>query len=888
MDLVKLCLSPLCSCMQSPVVRQDMSHVFSTKEKIDDLKNAMEQLLAKRNDIQRELDDPQNKGKLLRDELQLWLRNVGEKENKVERLLDEYHKSNCVAGSCSLNCFSRYKISIDANKLKEEINQLTTKQPEIKFTDIPPPKPVPESYRTVGKKISSNLDMARSYLADEAVGMIGIWGMGGVGKTTLLKKINKSLLDDANMGFNHVLFIEASKDIQLEELRKQITESLQLQGAGKNDTLNVLKISNFVLLLDNIWEEVDLIDLGIPHPYSDDNSTKQYKHKVIFTTRSEDVCAKMGAGENTIKVECLQSDEAWDLFKDNVNLAVIESDEKFKEIAWQVMEKCGGLPLALKVVGKAMSNKKTVQNWVVVLNKLEQSDTQVVQGVQESLFPFLKLSYDNLTDYFKQCFLSICMLRGQHKHNILEFLMGLGLIRDFDNFQEAYGTGENILKVLEESCLLSSDDDVVSLHDVIYEMAVWIASDSGRNMNKWIVKTYDWFPVELPAINTENWRFAKRVIISGKVELLPILSHQCSDLLCLMIQFNSWFKNIPEGFFRQMPNLTYLDLQNTGIEELPKGIKCLVNLQSLNISSTNISSLPKELVHLMKLQYLICGYLNGLGKVEENLMSRLQNLKIMDVFPSGWVDLKELKKLKIHVKAIGMRVVSKEVLQQLSCFPTMRLCLYNLDIISLSFDTLSCKNHGFLQELRIESCPQLKELVMDGSRSHLNYLSILNVKKLQNIFWKDLSPREFFHVLKMLLISRCNLDNLAWVLHLPCLSWLEIKDCAEIETLFYIEEEREIQQQEVSEHRPTFPALKFLIIKKLPKLVSISNFALDFPQLSLLHVGECLNLKKLPFKSGINNNQRIIDIDCEREWWESLEWDDATIPSHLRPRLLLG
>ncbi|XP_039116586.1 uncharacterized protein LOC120252479 [Dioscorea cayenensis subsp. rotundata] len=49
-------------------------------------------------------------------------------------------------------------------------------------------------------------------------------------------------------------------------------------------------------------------------------------------------------------------------------------------------------------------------------------------------------------------------------------------------------------------------------------------------------------------------------------------------------------------------------------------------------------------------------------------------------------------------------------------------------------------------------------------------------------------------------------------------------------------------------------------------------------------VRQCLNLKKLPFKSGINNNSQRILIDCKREWWESLEWDDATIPSNLRPR----
>ncbi|XP_039118508.1 probable disease resistance protein At1g52660 [Dioscorea cayenensis subsp. rotundata] len=161
--------------------------------------------------------------------------------------------------------------------LLNEINELKEEQLQVSFVEEQPPIPVPASLKVVGRRIGSNLDVTCSYLADETVGMVGIWGMGGV---------------------------------------------------------------------DDIWAVVDLVELGIPHPRSNDKSTKQYKGKVIFTTRSEELCTKMRADEK-IKVECLEPQEAWDLFKENVNLDVIASDVRMKEIARKVMNECSGLPLTL-------------------------------------------------------------------------------------------------------------------------------------------------------------------------------------------------------------------------------------------------------------------------------------------------------------------------------------------------------------------------------------------------------------------------------------------------------------------------------------------------------------------------------------------------------------
>lgn len=124
---------------------------------------------------------------------------------------------------------------------------------------------------------------------------------------------------------------------------------------------------------------------------------------------------------------------------------------------------------------------------------------------------------------------------------------------------------------------------------------------------------------------------------------------------------------------------------------------------------------------------------------------------------------------------------------------------------------------------------------MNGNETHLSNLRICDVKNLQDIIWRDISPPKFFPMLKTLVIYNCNLANFAWVLHLPCLFYLNIRDCEMVQTLFYFEE-REIQP--VLEG-PMFPALQYLYLSYLPNLASISNFALDFPRLSRLALHEC-------------------------------------------------
>ncbi|KHG29446.1 hypothetical protein F383_11806 [Gossypium arboreum] len=132
------------------------------------------------------------------------------------------------------------------------------------------------------------------------------------------------------------------------------------------DIYRVLRYKKFVVLLDDLWERVDLNQVGIPKP------SKRNGSKLIFTTRSLAVCGEMEARKK-IKVECLKSEEAWKLFQDKVGDETLNSHPDIRELAKQVAKRCGGLPLALITMGRAMACKTTSVEWNYAIKKLKRS-----------------------------------------------------------------------------------------------------------------------------------------------------------------------------------------------------------------------------------------------------------------------------------------------------------------------------------------------------------------------------------------------------------------------------------------------------------------------------------------------------------------------------------
>ncbi|KDP37135.1 hypothetical protein JCGZ_06191 [Jatropha curcas] len=221
-------------------------------------------------------------------------------------------------------------------------------------------------------------DIWRWLTQDEQLGTVGIYGMGGVGKTTLLNQINNRFASTTH-NFDVVIWVVVSKDLKPDKIQEDIWKKIGFfdeMWAKKNpsekaeDIFYILSRKKFVLFLDDVWQKVDLKDIGVPLP------KRQHGSRIVFTTRSYKICRQMEA-EKMMKVKPLNQRESWTLFQEKVG----NIPPNILPLAEDVVEECGGLPLALITIGHAMAGKDALQEWEHALEVLR-SYASSLQGME--------------------------------------------------------------------------------------------------------------------------------------------------------------------------------------------------------------------------------------------------------------------------------------------------------------------------------------------------------------------------------------------------------------------------------------------------------------------------------------------------------------------------
>ncbi|KAB2079884.1 hypothetical protein ES319_A05G032500v1 [Gossypium barbadense] len=808
------------------------SRVINLDRSMHSLTAELNELMDKRDDLTTRLERAELDGSRRTNEVQRWLARVEVIEAEAASIMENFGQ--------------RYS----ELKGKGNFERLVTE---------PRPAPVEEKPCKPAIGIGVMLDKVWEFLEEEKVGIIALYGMGGVGKTTLLKTINNAFLS-SDHNFDVVIWVLVSKEFVVSKIQQSIVARLGLPWADSeahelltSKIYNVLKKKRFLLLLDDVWEGIDLGDIGIPLP-DDEN-----KCKLIFTTRSMDVCSDMDA-HRKLKVELLNDEKSWQLFCEKVGRMDVLESPPIRTYAKTIVRKCGGLPLALITVGRAMANKETEEEWKYAIELLNKSPSEL-RGM-EDVFILLKFSYDNLeNETAKMCFL-YCSLFPQsysiEKEQLVEYWIAEGFLNSsYDS--NAYNKGYAAIGSLKVAFFLETGEEEtqVKMNDVIRSFALWIASGCGVNKGNFFVEASLGL-TEAPGV--KNWEGAQRVSLLDnaitRLEEVPM----CPNLLTLLLQWNNCLNRIPDDFCQSMSALRLLDLSFTSIRRIPVSIGQLLELCHLNLTATKITTLPKELGSLAKLVHLNLLRTYSLRTIPPEAITGLSKLVVLNLYYSyerwkiqnsncedevGFEVLETLTQLRF----LGLTISTVTSLHRLSGIRSLVKCIQYLFIKEcegLHQLELSTLGYGkLLRRLSINDCNELNYLVVDGEAGE-NWLPNLEVLALYGL------PN---------LIS-----NVSWISLLPRLEAIYLFYCKALEAL--VSEDGKLEPDSKS-----FSRLKTISIRDLPALRIITPLALTFSCLKNIAVIDCPQLKKLSIRTAYNSTT-LPTVHCSKDWWEGLEWEE--------------
>jgi len=231
----------------------------------------------------------------------------------------------------------------------------------------------------------------------QKVSIIGLVGMGGIGKTTLSKKIYHLFHEQ----YDKSSFLEDVKSKNIEDLKKQLLQDLcgrkknSMEVVNRDDLKRIEEtmISKIVLVVIDDVDEKLINDLSKVLAFQGKNR----KNNVIVTCRNWGILERHLDPNGRFEVPYLNKKQAMELFLSHAFHNTKQVEKHFENIFEEIMEACAGLPLSLEVMGSFLHNKQSknmqtrLQIWKGALKKL-QTWKILDGGTKDMLWQSLEIS----------------------------------------------------------------------------------------------------------------------------------------------------------------------------------------------------------------------------------------------------------------------------------------------------------------------------------------------------------------------------------------------------------------------------------------------------------------------------------------------------------------
>ncbi|WJX83529.1 hypothetical protein P8452_66189 [Trifolium repens] len=585
-----------------------------------------------------------------------------------------------------------------------------------------------EDIRKVVDHVTNLLDRTDLFVADHPVGvesrvqdviqllnnqqskdtlLLGIWGMGGIGKTTLAKAAYNKIRHD----FEAKSFLLNVRDVWEQDNGKVSLQQQLLSDIYKTTKINIDTVeSGKVILQERLHQKRMFLVLDDMNKVDQLNAlcgSREWFGKgsrIIITTRDDDILRRLEA-DYVYRMNEMDDNESlelfcWHAFKQPIPV------EGFADLSRDVVKYSGGFPLALQVIGSFLLTRRRKNEWKDVLGKL-------ILIPNDEVLEKLRISFDGLCDDdMKEIFLDIAFFFiGMDQEDVITILKDCGHYADIG------------ISVLVQQSLITVDrKNKIGMHDLLRDMGKAIvrkkSTEGGRVPSRlWhyeevnYVLSKDTRTLDVKGLTLKMSRKDSTICLEtkpfqkmDKLKLLQLAGVRLSGdyrYLSKDLRWLCWhgfpLKCTPADFYQE--HLVVVDLKYSNLERVWKKSQFLKELKFLNLShSHNLRQTPdfSNLPNLEKLILKDCPSLSSvsptIGNLKKILLINLKDCTGLRKLPRSIYKLESVKTLIVS----GCTKIDKleEDIEQMTSLTT--LAADNTAITRVPFAVVRSKSIGYI------------------------------------------------------------------------------------------------------------------------------------------------------------------------------------------------